>query len=177
MNDFVYDRLSLGFDHDLQFQLKRFSGSPLKQHLYHLLFTTFTPSLLHYEDRVSMAFSIENRVPFLNHRLIEFVHSLADEDLLLFGQTKYILRASLNGLLPKPIADRVDKQGFVGREVNVLLRGPLRYLLEAPFAFDQLSMLNPDKTKELIQNFKNGNNARAALVWRLAVLNDWIQKQ
>src|SRR4029077_807067 len=42
MNEFVHDRLSLGFDHDLQFQLKRFSGSPLKQHLYHLLFTTFT---------------------------------------------------------------------------------------------------------------------------------------
>jgi asparagine synthase (glutamine-hydrolysing) len=177
MDGFLSDRLSVGFDNDLEFQLKPFGGSRLKQHLYHLMFTTFTPSLLHYEDRISMAFSIENRVPFLNHRLIEFVHSLPDEDLLFLGQTKYILRASLNGLLPKPIADRTDKQGFVGREINIWLRGPLRYLLEAPFAFDRLSMLNPDKTKELMRKFKNGDNAQAPLVWRLAVLNDWIQKQ
>lgn len=177
MDGFLNDRLSVGFDDDLKFQLKRFSGSPLKQHLYHLMFTTFMPSLLHYEDRISMAFSIENRVPFLNHRLIEFVHSLPDEDLIFLGQTKYILRASLNGILPQPIADRVDKQGFLGREINILLRGPLRYLLEAPFSFDGLSMLNPAKTKELIRKFKNGDNAQQLMVWRLAVLNDWIQRQ
>jgi asparagine synthase (glutamine-hydrolysing) len=177
MDEFLSDRLSVGFDNDLEFQLKRFGGSRLKQHLYHLMFTTFTPSLLHYEDRISMAFSIENRVPFLNHRLIEFVHSLPDEDLLFLGQTKYILRASLNGRLPQPIADRTDKQGFVGKEIHSLLRGPLSHLLEAPFSFDRLSMLNPDKTKELMRKFKNGDNARATLVWRLVVLNDWIQKQ
>ena len=177
IDEFLYDRLAVGFDADLQFELKRFGGSPLKQHLYHLLFTTFTPSLLHYEDRISMAFSIENRVPFLNHRLIEFVHSLADEDLLYLGQTKYILRASLNGRLPQPIADRTDKQGFVGNEILSLLRGPLRHLMEAPFSFDRLSMLNPDKTKDLMRDFKNGDNTRASMVWRLAVLNDWIQKQ
>lgn len=177
IDEFLYDRLAVGFDNDLEFELKRFGGSRLKQHLYHLLFTTFTPSLLHYEDRISMAFSIENRVPFLNHRLIEFVHSLADEDLLFLGQTKYILRASLNGRLPQPIAERTDKQGFVGKEIHSLLRGPLRHLLEAPFSFDRLSMLNPDKTKDLMRKFKNGDNARATLVWRLAVLNDWIQGQ
>ncbi len=178
VDEFFYDRLAVGFDNDLEFELKRFSGSRLKQHLYHLLFTTFTPSLLHYEDRISMAFSIENRVPFLNHRLIEFVHSLADEDLLsLGGQTKYILRASLNGRLPQPIAERTDKQGFVGKEIHSLLRGPLRHLLEASFSFDRLSMLNPDKTKEVIRKFKNGDNSHAPLVWRLTVLNDWLQKQ
>jgi asparagine synthase (glutamine-hydrolysing) len=177
IDDFLSDRLAVGFDNDLEFELKRFHGSRLKQHLYHLMFTTFMPSLLHYEDRISMAFSIENRVPFLNHSLIEFVHSIPDEDLIFLGQTKYILRASLNGILPQPIADRVDKQGFLGREVNILLRGPLRFLLEAPFAFDRLSMLNPVKTKELIRKFKNGDNAQQLMVWRLAVLNDWIQRQ
>jgi len=177
VDEFRSDRLAVGFDNYVEFDLKRFGGSPLKQHLYHLLFTTFTPSLLHYEDRISMAFSIENRVPFLNHRLIEFAHSLEDEDLLSLGRTKYILRASLNGRLPQPIADRTDKQGFVGNEIHSLLRGPLRHLLEARFAFDRLSMLDPVKTKDLMRNFKNGDNAQANLVWRLAVLNDWIQKQ
>ena len=177
VDEFVTDRSAVGFEADLKFDLKRFDGSPLKQHLYHLLFTTFTPSLLHYEDRISMAFSIENRVPFLNHRLIEFVHSLPDEDLISFGQTKYILRTSLNGCLPRAIAERTDKQGFVGNEIHSLLRGPLRHLIEAPLSFDRLNMLNSDKTKDLMRGFKNGNNTQAPLVWRLAVLNDWIQKQ
>jgi asparagine synthase (glutamine-hydrolysing) len=177
LDQFYFDRVALGFDDEVEFELERFGGSLLKEHLYHLLFTTFTPSLLHYEDRISMSFSIENRVPFLNHRLVEFVHSLPDEDLLSLGETKYILRRSLSHVLPAPITNRIDKQGFVGREIIQWLRGPLRYLLDANFAFDELPMLNREKTIELIRGFKNGDNARAALVWRLAVLNDWIQKQ
>src|SRR5206468_11603912 len=66
--------------------------------------------------------SIESRVPFLDHRLIEFVHSLKDEDLLFLGQTKYILRASLEAFLPKSIAERTDKQTFSGGEMTAFLR-------------------------------------------------------
>jgi asparagine synthetase B (glutamine-hydrolysing) len=83
---------SLGYDGRFEFNLRKFRGSRLKQYLYHILFTITLPRMLHYQDRISMAFSIESRVPFLDHRLIEFVHSLRDEDLLSLGQTKYILR-------------------------------------------------------------------------------------
>jgi len=131
--------------------------------------------MLHYEDRMSMAFSIESRVPFLDHRLIEFVHSLQDEDLVFLGQTKYILRASLEGFLPKAIAERTDKQGFTGREIIAFLRGPLRYLVELQFDFDRLSILNPDKTKDLIERFKRGSNAQVDLLWRLVSLNYWLR--
>lgn len=166
---------SLGFDGRFEFDLRKFRGSRLKNYLYHILFTTTLPRMLHYEDRISMAFSIESRVPFLDHRLIEFVHSLQDEDLLFLGQTKYILRASLEAFLPKAIAERTDKQTFSGGEMTAFLRGPLRYLVESPFDFDRLRMLNPDKTKALIEGFRRGSNAQTDLIWRLVSLNYWLR--
>ena len=47
-----------------------------------------------------MAFSIESRVPFLDHRLVEFVFSIADTDKFSNGETKKILRDSMRGILP-----------------------------------------------------------------------------
>src|SRR5262249_48953771 len=156
-------------------ELRTFHGSRLKQYLYHLLFSMTLPSMLHYQDRMSMAFSIESRVPFLDHRLIEFAFSLQDEDLISGGQTKYILRASLDGFLAKAIADRVGKQGFTAREILAWLRGPLRHLLDLPIDFERLRMLNRDKTKDLIENFKAGSDAHADLLWRLVSLNYWLK--
>jgi asparagine synthase (glutamine-hydrolysing) len=130
--------------------------------------------MLHFQDRMSMAFSIESRVPFLDHRLIEFVYSLPDEDIVFQGQTKYIQRASLEGFLPKAIAERTSKQGFVGLEIMPFLRGPLSYLLESAINFDCLSMLNSTKTKNLIEGFKKGSNVQWELVWRLVSLNYWL---
>ena len=72
----------------INFHLNGVAGSKLNRFLYHLTFTTSLPSLLHYEDRNSMAFSIESRVPFLDHRLVEFVFSLKDSDKFSHGKTK-----------------------------------------------------------------------------------------
>ena len=94
---------ALGLQEAPQVDLTRVGGSRLKQYLYHLMFSNPLPALLHYGDRMSMTFSIENRVPFLDHRLVEFVHSLEDQDIVFLGTTKYILRNSLDGLLPEAI--------------------------------------------------------------------------
>jgi asparagine synthase (glutamine-hydrolysing) len=69
----------LGKDDSINFSLNDTGGSRLNKFLYHLIFTTSLPTLLQYEDRNSMAFSIESRVPFLDHRLVEFVFFLDDE--------------------------------------------------------------------------------------------------
>jgi asparagine synthase (glutamine-hydrolysing) len=169
-------RSSVGFDGSFEFDLRHFGGSRLKRYLYHILFSTILPSRLHYLDRMSMAFSIESRVPFLNHRLIEFAHALRDEDLVFQGQSKYILRASLEGFLPKTITERIDKQGFVGREAIAFLRGPLRYLIESKIDFDRLWMLDPKKTNDLIGRFKAGSNLYWDLVFRIGSLNYWFSK-
>ena len=68
--------------------------------------------LLRYEDRNSMAFSIESRVPFLDHRLVDFTLSLDKEYKLHKGWTKYILRRASENILPGEISYRKDKIGF-----------------------------------------------------------------
>tara|TARA_Y100000385_G_C12777181_1_gene501885 strand:- start:374 stop:694 length:321 start_codon:yes stop_codon:yes gene_type:complete len=59
-----------------------------------------------------MANSVEVRLPFLSHKLVEFLFSLPDEYLLNTGWTKYVLRKSLENDLPPEIAWRKDKIGF-----------------------------------------------------------------
>ena len=70
------------------------------------------PSLLRYEDRNSMAFSIETRLPFLDYRLVEFVFALPDEQRLDGTTTKAILRRSLADRIPRVVLERRDKMGF-----------------------------------------------------------------
>lgn len=71
------------------------------------------PTLLHYEDRMSMAWSREIRVPFLDYRLVENIMSLPDEMKLNYGWTKWIFRKVMEPYLPREIVWRKDKQGFV----------------------------------------------------------------
>jgi asparagine synthase (glutamine-hydrolysing) len=80
--------------------------------LYWELTRTRLPALLRYEDRLSMAFSIESRVPFLDHRLVELAFALPDSAKRHAGWSKYSLRRALEGLLPRSVAWRRDKKGF-----------------------------------------------------------------
>ena len=71
------------------------------------------PALLRYEDRNSMAHSIESRVPFLTRSLAEFVFSLPERFLIAAdGTGKSVLRAALRGIVPDAVLDRRDKIGF-----------------------------------------------------------------
>jgi asparagine synthase (glutamine-hydrolysing) len=80
--------------------------------LYWELTRTRLPALLRYEDRLSMAFSIESRVPFLDHRLVELAFALPDDFKRHNGWSKYGLRRALDGFLPSNIVWRRDKKGF-----------------------------------------------------------------
>lgn len=80
--------------------------------LYHHLTSQSVPALLHYEDRNSMAFSIEARTPFLDYRLVEFCLGLPYDQKIREGTTKYILRNALVQDLPRAILERKDKKGY-----------------------------------------------------------------
>jgi asparagine synthase (glutamine-hydrolysing) len=70
------------------------------------------PSLLHYEDRNSMAFSIETRLPFLDYRLVNFALGLPEEWISHQGWSKYICRQGMKGLVPEEVRWRRNKKGF-----------------------------------------------------------------
>ncbi len=171
------DWISLSSGKRPETSIKTVGGSRSKQYLYHLMFAMPLPELLHYGDRMSMAFSIECRVPFLDHRLVEFVHSLDDEDIVAEGETKYILRKSLYGYLPRGIVNRIKKQPFFGGEAAMWLRGPLRFLTEPPLNLDRLRILNSEKIGGLLDKFKSGDNSDVRFVWRLALTNYWLSQQ
>jgi asparagine synthase (glutamine-hydrolysing) len=89
----------------------------------------FLPRMLKWDDRNSMAFSIECRYPLLDHELIELCLSFAPETLYRHGWTKYPLRLGLKNLLPPKIRDRRSKLSFCAPQ-DEWLCGPLRTELE-----------------------------------------------
>jgi asparagine synthase (glutamine-hydrolysing) len=96
------------------------------------------PHQLHSEDRNSMNFSIESRLPYLDHRLVEFCLSLPDNYKLRNGTTKYILRESMRPVLPAIIYKRRIKLGFPGPEAPI---------------FKSAYSLIKERFKSLLQNF------------------------
>jgi len=97
------------------------SGSPLPTHFTNLnslgkrAIADFSlPHQLHSEDRNSMLFSIESRLPFLDHRLVEYCLALPDDFKVHDGVSKYILRESMKDSIPDKIYNRHMKLGFPG---------------------------------------------------------------
>ncbi|MFO0730922.1 MAG: asparagine synthase (glutamine-hydrolyzing) [Nitrospiraceae bacterium] len=93
-----------------------------------LLFRQGLRALLRAEDRNAMAFGVEARLPFLDHRLVEWVSGLETRWKLRDGWTKVLLRESLEGLLPPAIQWRRDKMGFATPE-DEWFRGELGRVL------------------------------------------------
>ena len=73
---------------------------------------TLLPALLHVEDRVSMAVSLESRVPLLDTRIVNLITSMPPKIKFKGGQGKYILKEVTRKILPKAVVDRKDKMGF-----------------------------------------------------------------
>jgi len=78
------------------------------------------PGILRQVDRNSMAFSVEARVPFLDHRLVEYIFSLKSEYILHNGYTKYAYREAMKGVIPEGIRNRRDKVGFYIDEYSLV---------------------------------------------------------
>lgn len=94
---------------------------PFRKLLYQSVMETSLPMLLRYEDRNSMAHSVESRVPFLTPDLINFIFSLPEEHIVdIQGNTKSVFRRAMQGLVPEPILRRRDKIGFSTPEKNWL---------------------------------------------------------
>lgn len=129
--------------------------------------------LLHFEDRNSMCFSLESRVPYLDHRLVELGFHIESENKVQDGISKYILREATKEYLPYSIYARQDKKGFVTPGEVKWLRGPLKELI-THINYSNLNMLNTKKIKEIIDDYQKGSNKNAELVWRIALFNQWL---
>ncbi|PSM52606.1 asparagine synthase (glutamine-hydrolyzing) [Campylobacter blaseri] len=82
-------------------------------------------TLIHYSDHISMAHSIESRMPFMDYRLVEFLASVPACYKMRNGWTKYIARVAFDGKLPDEITWRRDKMGWPIPE-NYWFKGNLK---------------------------------------------------
>jgi asparagine synthase (glutamine-hydrolysing) len=151
---------------------------PFQNALYASLTRSSLPKLLHYEDRNSMAHSIEARVPFLDYRLVEFAFNLPSEQKIHAGLTKVILRQALTGILPEPIRTRTDKMGFVTPEKE-WLGTALKPWLEEIFnsaPFRSRPYFNPGEIQSALRAHARGQLDLTALAWRWVNLECWLRQ-
>lgn len=151
---------------------------PLSSQMYGYLASVHLPSLLHYEDRNAMAFSIEARVPFLDHRLVEFAFALPHRLKLHQGETKWVLRRALADLLPPAIAQRQDKMGFVTPEAiwfRTILHQPVEDVFRSP-SFRQRPYWRPEEALRLLQMHVTGASDHHHLLWRWLNTELWLQR-
>lgn len=131
--------------------------------------------LLHWEDRNSMAHSIEARVPFLDHPLVEFNLALGNDHKIVGGDTKRVLRKGMAGILPEVVKERRDKLGFATPE-QIWFRGPLRGLvtegIEATLALYP-GLMNADGVRALASDMLDGRRPVDFTLWRIVNLGMW----
>lgn len=141
------------------------------------LLRTNLPMLLHYEDRDSMAHSIEARVPFLDHRLVEFVVGLPSEYLISQGMTKRVLRAAMKGVLPEVVRQRVDKIGFATAEETWLRGEPSAVVLDLVRRAVDLSggAVSPGALRRAV-GILDGSRRFDQSLWRLISLGAWLDR-
>ena len=148
----------------------------LKRRLLQDLTTYSLPSLLRYEDRNSMAFSVESRVPYLDQELVEWILRLPSRAIVDGGWSRAILRRGLKGVLPEQIRLRRWKVGFTTPEfrwlkaerawIQGLLRSPLfcsRPYWDGLAVADAFDAICEDRLEE------------HPFVWRTVNLEVWLR--
>lgn len=138
----------------------------------------FLPRFLKWEDRNSMAFSVEGRYPFLDHKVIELALSFSSDILYSKGWTKYPLRRAMDGLLPRSVLWRKSKLGFVAPQ-RKWLRGPLRRRMEVMLAGDSVlwDYTCRDSLQEEFQQMLRGEASDSSMerIFRSFTFDSWAR--
>ena len=134
---------------------------------------TYLHELLMKQDQMSMAASIESRVPFLDHKLVEFSAALPERMKLRGATTKYILRESMKGVLPDAILSR-PKMGFPV-PVGAWFRGPFRQVVDDYVLGERAlsrGVFEPNFVRSLVKRHQQGEDHSERL-WSLVNFEIW----
>jgi asparagine synthase (glutamine-hydrolysing) len=123
---------------------------------------------------MSMAASLELRVPFLDHRLIEFAARMPSKYRLKGGEAKYLIKKAVEPYLPRHIIYR-KKQGFP-TPLSLLFKGPLRNYVRDVLVSDRCSgrgLFKPAAIQQLVDEHGRGAADHHKALWQLLVLELW----
>ena len=140
------------------------------------VFTSSLPYQLHSADRNSMCHSIESRLPFLDHRLVEFCYSLPDTFKISNGMSKYVLREGLKSVLPEKIRERKSKLGFPAPEVQWMRDNAPWILKEFDKNADALSQfVSPAKVKSEFMRVSWSGRGDYSPFFRILTFARWLK--
>jgi len=141
----------------------------------YLDYKTYLPDdILALSDRLSMAHSLEVRVPFVDHRLVEAAYPLSDRTRIGWGTPKKLLRSMLASRLPTAHFS-APKRGFVG-PTAAWLRNELRELVSDELSGDRLSRLGffrQQTVDGLLHDHFSGRHNREGILWALLCFSTW----
>ena len=169
-------RSHIGEGNPYRASMETISGSDAESMLDQLLaadMKTYLHELLMKQDQMSMAASIESRVPFLDHKLVEFAARLPERMKLRGITTKYILRAAMRNKLPKEILSR-KKMGFPV-PIGKWLRGPFSHVVDEYILGNRArerGVLKDEYIRELVKRHNSGENHSERL-WSLINFEIW----
>jgi asparagine synthase (glutamine-hydrolysing) len=153
--------------------LEQSNAESLLDRLLYADIKTYLHELLMKQDQMSMATSLESRVPFLDHKLVEFTCSLPERLKLRGGTTKYILRESMKNVLPEAILTR-SKMGFPV-PVGSWFRGAYKSVIDEYVLSDRAlsrKLFQPDFVRSLVKRHQSGENHEERL-WALLNFEMW----
>lgn len=127
--------------------------------------------VLPFVDRLSMAHSIEIRVPYLDYRIIEFSNRLPGRLKIKNGIVKYIHKRTMERLLPRELVQR-PKEGFV-QPIYSWMHGTLKGWVEESLDSLPGNIFNLDYVRDLARVFQSGDQSINAKIWNLACFGLW----
>lgn len=139
--------------------------------------TTVLPMLLKFGDALSMASSVESRVPFLDHRLVEFVFRLPARYKLDGAVSKGILRAAVAGLVPEAIRSRNDKVGFktpLARWITDCMDTGVRPVLLSKRCRER-GIFDPEKVAKILARHVRGESHLENSIFRWLSVELWFR--
>jgi asparagine synthase (glutamine-hydrolysing) len=152
--------------------------SKLSSFLYNLVMTIYLQTLLHYVDRNSMAFSIESRTPFLDHKLVEFLFSLPAEYKIKGGISKRIHRDAMQELVPEVVLNRKDKVNFASPAEAYWLKnemgGFMQGILQSS-SFKNRDLFNLKRIDKIYKEYLAGRRSHGFYLWKVISIEIWLR--
>jgi len=154
--------------------LKETDATSFLDRLLYADIKTYLHELLMKQDQMSMATSVESRVPFLDHKLVEFTSGLPQRLKLRGWTTKYVLRESMKGLLPEAILSR-PKMGFPV-PIGMWFRGAYSSVIDEYVLSDRAlnrGIFSPDFVRSLVGRHQTGGENHSERLWALVNFEIW----